>query len=760
MVGIIWFGRRYQQQYQQLKTRAFDFSDGVSKFKDLGLIDPQKPSQECVPRELKRGWVTTIDRLGSGKFGEVWKGLIKDGINRDVPEYLVAVKLVIVQDSSGRDTTAKTAAAEEDLFNEALLMAQVESHTHLVSLVGVVTHGQPKMLVISFCEHGALDGMLQKRAADGEPFDPATKFRFCSEIAAGMSLLARHHFVHRDLATRNVLLASGMVCKVADFGMSRRVLTDDNASNYYRTTNDLIPVRWTAPEGLLPTGGKFSSASDVWSFGITCIEIIEDGQTPWFSIRSNVRVMAMVSAGQVHPRPAGCSELVYAVLKNCFAFAANARPTFSSLQRFFSERSDHVTISKLVEEGNVASHAAGRGPITAAITATNMDSRDTNHAGQTSLSDYAELDGSVSVDKDALTDAQHASDAKHAAQRKTAASLLNTVRTEGEEQTLAQLLVPNAAYASLTEAGSTTVATLPVAQPETTATSTPNIVLAVAQSLGTRCPIPDAQGSPSVARISSGQYAIPDSHVTHETPYGAVGRIDSSEQQLGRFVRSSAGAVPITGGGHLGTDESVAKPELTHGVHAARTKRTATPPTLLPYGSAKLLATPDVNVPALPPALPPARVPIATASTANLGDAGVESEQDRPPRRASSRSSLVNVKEGFYAIRPTVYEPVGKPHPMGNGIPGTAAPVVACSVNQPIRTGLHDAAGNAADQHTHAHVEFGHGTAIANAVGAGNHSTENACIATVDGPRSDNEPLSTVASSSGKFVCVSQVSQV
>ena len=220
----------------------------------------------------------------------MWKGLLADATNTDIPEFLVAVKVVRGRkagDSDGRKHTT----AEDELCKEALLMAQVATHSNLVSLVGVVTRGTPKMLVLSFCEHGELLGQLKKRAANGEPFDLQTKWRFCSQIAAGMTQLASSNCVHRDLATRNILLASGMVCKVADFGMSRQVHTEDNTNSYYRTAIGLmIPVRWTAPEGLTSSGGKFSSASDVWSFAITCIEIIEDGQEPWFAVRSNAHV--------------------------------------------------------------------------------------------------------------------------------------------------------------------------------------------------------------------------------------------------------------------------------------------------------------------------------------------------------------------------------------------------------------------------------------------------------------------------------------
>ena len=83
-------------------------------------------------------------------------------------------------------------------------------------------------------EHGGLSGLLKKNAADGQAFVVDVKHRFCSEIASGMAHLSAHNFVHRDLAARNVLLGSGLICKVADFGLSRRVQTEDNTGDYYR----------------------------------------------------------------------------------------------------------------------------------------------------------------------------------------------------------------------------------------------------------------------------------------------------------------------------------------------------------------------------------------------------------------------------------------------------------------------------------------------------------------------------------------------
>ena len=274
-------------QRHKRSMMATDFLEQLDAMKERGELDEAQASTGGVPRELKRGWLSLIDTLGKGAFGEVWKGLLQDGGNPNIPSYMVAAK--VVKEASGSLDSAGAAAAEEELLKEALLMAQVKTHPHLVSLVGVVTRGNPKVLVLSFCEHGELQGALKQRAADGDAFSDTAKCDFCKEVADGMAHLALHNFVHRDLAARNVLLGSGMVCKVADFGLSRRVQTEDNTGDYYRSSSGIIPVRWTAPEGI--TSQKFSSASDVWSYGSTCVEIFLDGARPYPGIASNPEVV-------------------------------------------------------------------------------------------------------------------------------------------------------------------------------------------------------------------------------------------------------------------------------------------------------------------------------------------------------------------------------------------------------------------------------------------------------------------------------------
>jgi serine/threonine protein kinase len=149
----------------------------------------------------------------------------------------VAIKLL--QKGASEESQVK-------FLQEAALMGQF-SHPNIVSLLGVVTLGEPVMIVMELMENGDLkENLISMRPIPGE-LPPHSLYQqlldFCHQVAAGMTYLAEKSFVHRDLAARNILL-SGNTCKIADFGMAR----DLEESTYYTSQGGKIPVKWTAPE--------------------------------------------------------------------------------------------------------------------------------------------------------------------------------------------------------------------------------------------------------------------------------------------------------------------------------------------------------------------------------------------------------------------------------------------------------------------------------------------------------------------------------
>ena len=104
------------------------------------------------------------------------------------------------------------------------------------------------------------------------------------QIAAGMEYLSSHFFVHKDLAARNILIGEQLHVKISDLGLSREIYSAD----YYRVqSKSLLPIRWMPPESIMYR--KFTTESDVWSFGVILWEIFTYGKQPWFQL-SNTEV--------------------------------------------------------------------------------------------------------------------------------------------------------------------------------------------------------------------------------------------------------------------------------------------------------------------------------------------------------------------------------------------------------------------------------------------------------------------------------------
>lgn len=121
-----------------------------------------------------------------------------------------------------------------------------------------------------------------------------------TQVAAGMEYLASHFYTHKDLAARNILVGEQLQIKISDLGLSRAIYSSDY---YCLQPKTLLPIRWMPPEAI--AYGKFTSDSDIWSFGVVLWEIFSYGLQPYYGF-SNQEVMEMVRKRQLLTCPEDC----------------------------------------------------------------------------------------------------------------------------------------------------------------------------------------------------------------------------------------------------------------------------------------------------------------------------------------------------------------------------------------------------------------------------------------------------------------------
>ena len=155
------------------------------------------------------------------------------------------------------------------------------------------------------------------------------------QIAHGCVHLVSKNVVHRDLATRNVLIGSGPVAKICDFGLGRQL--DNGSEAYYQIEGSgCLPLRWMAPESVMYQ--KYTAASDMWSFGVTVWEIVMDADLPYLGYDN----LSLANCFGMEQLPSlVCKSTASPVLAEVIAKAMqptiDMRPTFQAVWEMISD---------------------------------------------------------------------------------------------------------------------------------------------------------------------------------------------------------------------------------------------------------------------------------------------------------------------------------------------------------------------------------------------------------------------------------------
>ncbi|KAM6457523.1 focal adhesion kinase 1 isoform 5-T6 [Liasis olivaceus] len=263
---------------------------------------------EARDYEIQRERIELGRCIGEGQFGDVHQGVY---VTPENPAMAVAIK------------TCKNCTSDsirEKFLQEALTMRQFD-HPHIVKLIGVITEN-PVWIIMELCTQGELRSFLQVRKYS---LDLASLILYAYQLSTALAYLESKRFVHRDIAARNVLVSSTDCVKLGDFGLSRYM----EDSTYYKASKGKLPIKWMAPESI--NFRRFTSASDVWMFGVCMWEILMHGIKPFQGVKNN-DVIGRIENGERLPMPPNCPPTLYSLMTKCWAYDPSRRPRFTELK--------------------------------------------------------------------------------------------------------------------------------------------------------------------------------------------------------------------------------------------------------------------------------------------------------------------------------------------------------------------------------------------------------------------------------------------
>uniref|UniRef100_A0A182PJM9 Focal adhesion kinase 1 n=1 Tax=Anopheles epiroticus TaxID=199890 RepID=A0A182PJM9_9DIPT len=317
-------------------------------YAELGMCDEEGDYSTPAARdyELDRSQITLNEIIGVGQFGDVHIGTcrlpnkstlvskLNQSLTSEFDEYSQMVtdngnadaqKTGIIQVAVKTCKPDADTTTSEKFLQEAYIMKKFE-HPHIIKLIGI-SSGPPIWIVMELARHGELRAYLKK---NGPKLKLGTLLLYSYQLSTALSYLESKKFVHRDIAARNVLVSSPTCIKLADFGLSRWV----EDQSYYTSTKGMLPIKWMAPESI--NFRRFTTASDVWMFGVCTWEILMLGIKPFQGVK-NCDVIGKLENGERLPLPPNCPPRLYSLMSQCWSLEPLKRPNFKSVKETLYE---------------------------------------------------------------------------------------------------------------------------------------------------------------------------------------------------------------------------------------------------------------------------------------------------------------------------------------------------------------------------------------------------------------------------------------
>ena len=238
-------------------------------------------------------------RLGKGGYGCVYEGKWKKG-----GEMIVAIKVTRSNDLSV-------------IPQEIKVWMSLPHHRNITKLIGVASANFNTYIVTELAVNGSLFDYLH---IDKNTPSLDQSLAWASDVAHGMKHLHDNNVIHRDLKSANVLLTSGWVAKLCDFGTARE-LTHTTTTEYAGT------YRWMSPEITRKAIARINKKCDLFSYGMILFELFAH-EIPYADLDDKIDVLLSVTSGKRPPIPPTLPPFLHDLLRSCWEEDPYLRPTF------------------------------------------------------------------------------------------------------------------------------------------------------------------------------------------------------------------------------------------------------------------------------------------------------------------------------------------------------------------------------------------------------------------------------------------------
>ena len=222
-----------------------DKCDGLcTRLRHATLRTGEEAKFRAAGWDIARADVEMGSRLGEGQFGDVVTGTW-----RGIPCAIKTLKEALVEDK----------VLVSDFLVEATMMTNLQ-HEFLVRLYGVCAEPDgPLLIVTELMGKGCLQQHLRRARRQ---ITQAMLLQWARQLASGFAHMERLHFIHRDIACRNVLINNDNTVKIGDFGLARFVQNNE----FRARAGQVVAIKWTAPEAIQKE--IYNIQTDIWSFGV------------------------------------------------------------------------------------------------------------------------------------------------------------------------------------------------------------------------------------------------------------------------------------------------------------------------------------------------------------------------------------------------------------------------------------------------------------------------------------------------------------